>query len=59
MHRILVPNARKVDHCELNGLNNSRSNLRAATQRQQMANADRGRSGKELNPRKNIKGLLR
>ena len=46
MHRLIMsaPPGSKVDHRDMNGLNNLRSNLRFATQSQQMANS-RSRPG--------------
>lgn len=39
MHRLLFPEAESVDHRDGNGLNNRRSNLRAATSSQQAQNS--------------------
>jgi hypothetical protein len=44
MHQLLMPGASNVDHEDTDGLNNQRSNLRAATGRQNQGNRRKARS---------------
>ena len=57
MHRILIAGVEKVDHRDLNGLNNCRSNLRRATQSQQMANTGKRSLRRGMNPTSKYKGV--
>lgn len=41
MHRLLLPTIPRIDHCNRDGLDNRRRNLRAATRSQNRANARR------------------
>jgi hypothetical protein len=43
MHQLLMPGAFKVDHEDTDGLNNQRTNLRAATDRQNQGNRRKAR----------------
>jgi hypothetical protein len=45
MHTLLLPDAEVVDHRDGNGLNNRRTNIRAATQLQNMQNQRKQKSG--------------
>lgn len=52
MHQLLLPNARRVDHRNLNGLDNRRCNLRPASNGQNMAN--RGKQRNNTSGRKGV-----
>jgi len=44
MHQLILPGYRSIDHRDLNGLNNTRDNLRPASDSQQAANRQKARS---------------
>jgi hypothetical protein len=54
MHKLLLPNAPRVDHKNGNGLDNRRSNLRPCTHAQNMANRR-----KQVKTRSKFKGVTR
>lgn len=55
MHRLIMnaPKGMQVDHCDLNGLNNQRNNLRLASQSQNLANRQ-----KQKNNHSGFKGVV-